>query len=50
MPWTKSIPDPPTKCGDASSWLNLQQTYDLKNTEAKVAKLIAKQIQPLEHA
>lgn len=36
--------------GDASSWLNLQQTYDLKNTEAKVANLIAKQIQPLEHA
>lgn len=36
--------------GDASSWLNLQQTYDLKNTEAKVTKLIAKQIQPLEHA
>lgn len=36
--------------GDASSWLNLQQAYDLKVTEAKVAKLIAKQVQPLEHA
>lgn len=36
--------------GDAASWLNLQQAYDLKVTEAKVAKLIAKEIQPLEHA
>ena len=36
--------------GDAASWLNLQQAYDLKITEAKVAKLIAKQVQPLEHA
>jgi addiction module HigA family antidote len=34
--------------GDASSWLNLQQAYDLKITEAKVAKLIAKEVQPLE--
>ena len=36
--------------GDAASWLNLQQAYDLKITEAKVADLIAKEIQPLEHA
>ena len=36
--------------GDASSWLNLQQAYDLKITEAKVANLIAKEIRPLEHA
>lgn len=36
--------------GDATSWLNLQQAYDLKVTEAKVAKLIAEQIRPLEHA
>jgi addiction module HigA family antidote len=34
--------------GDASSWLNLQQAYDLKITEAKVPKLIAKEVQPLE--
>src|SRR3546814_8075731 len=27
--------------GDAASWLNLQQAYDLKITEAKVAQLIA---------
>ncbi len=36
--------------GDATSWLNLQQAYDLKITEAKVAKLIAEEIQPLVHA
>jgi len=36
--------------GDAASWLNLQQAYDLKITEAKVAKLIAEEIQPFEHA
>lgn len=36
--------------GDATSWLNLQQAYDLKVTEAKVAKRIADEIQPLEHA
>ncbi|MFA7579505.1 HigA family addiction module antitoxin [Castellaniella sp.] len=36
--------------GDAASWLNLQQAYDLKITEAKVAKMIAEEIQPLEHA
>lgn len=36
--------------GDPTSWLNLQQAYDLKITEAKVAKLIAKEIRPLEHA
>lgn len=36
--------------GDATSWLNLQQAYDLKVTEAKVAKRIADEIQPLGHA
>lgn len=36
--------------GDATSWLNLQQAYDLKVAEAKVAKLIAEQVRPLEHA
>ena len=36
--------------GDAASWLNLQQTYDLKITEAKVAHRIATEIRPLEHA
>jgi len=36
--------------GDATSWLNLQQAYDLKITEAKVAKLIAEEIRPFEHA
>lgn len=35
--------------GDATSWLNLQQAYDLKVAEAKVAKLIAEEVQPLEH-
>jgi len=36
--------------GDATTWLNLQQTYDLKTAKAKVAKLIAKQVKPLECA
>lgn len=36
--------------GDATSWLNLQQAYDLKVTEVKVAKRIAEEVQPLEHA
>jgi addiction module HigA family antidote len=36
--------------GDATSWLNLQQAYDLKVAEAKVAKRIADEIQPLGHA
>lgn len=39
-----------TDGGDATSWLNLQQAYDLKVTGAKVAKRIADEIQPLEHA
>lgn len=34
--------------GDAVSWLNLQQAYDLKITEAKVANRIAEEIRPLE--
>jgi len=33
--------------GDAQSWLNLQQAYDLKKTEKAVAKKIAYEIQPL---
>lgn len=36
--------------GDATSWLNLQQAYDLKMAEAKVARLIAEQITPHERA
>ncbi len=33
--------------GDAQSWLNLQQAYDLKQAEKTSAKKIAKEIQPL---
>jgi addiction module HigA family antidote len=36
--------------GDAASWLNLQQTFDLKTEEARVAKTIAKEVRPLEYA
>jgi addiction module HigA family antidote len=36
--------------GDAASWLNLQQAYDLKNAETAAAKRIAQEIRPLEHA
>jgi addiction module HigA family antidote len=36
--------------GDATSWLNLQQAYDLKVAEAEVAQKIASEIQPLEVA
>lgn len=35
--------------GDASSWLNLQQAYDLKSVEAQVVKRIIKDVRPLEH-
>lgn len=34
--------------GDATSWLNMQQTYDLKIAEEKVAELIAEQVTPLK--
>ena len=33
--------------GDAQSWLNLQQTYDLKVAEKQKAKQIAAEIEPL---
>ncbi|MFW7341781.1 HigA family addiction module antitoxin [Pollutimonas sp. H1-120] len=36
--------------GDASSWLNLQQAYDLKSVEAQIAERIIKDVRPLEHA
>ena len=33
--------------GDAHSWLNLQQTYDLKMAEKSIAKTILREIEPL---
>lgn len=36
--------------GDANSWLNLQQAFDLKTVDDQVVKQIAKEVQPLEHA
>lgn len=36
--------------GDATSWLNLQQAYDLKIAEAEAAGRIAQEVRPLEHA
>lgn len=33
--------------GDAQSWLNLQQTYDLKVTQKQKAKQIEAEIEPL---
>lgn len=36
--------------GDASSWLNLQQSFDLKSVGDKVVQRILNEIQPLEHA
>ena len=33
--------------GDAQSWLNLQQTYDLKMAEKTFLKAIAKEVKPL---
>lgn len=38
--------------GDAQSWLNLQQTYDLKITERKALAKITEEIMPreIEHA
>jgi addiction module HigA family antidote len=36
--------------GDAASWLNLQQAYDLKNAEAEAAKRIAQEVRPREQA
>ncbi|NYT79568.1 HigA family addiction module antidote protein [Alcaligenaceae bacterium] len=35
--------------GDANSWLNLQQGYDLKSVDKQVVQRILKEIQPLEH-
>ncbi|MFT0544910.1 HigA family addiction module antitoxin [Allopusillimonas ginsengisoli] len=35
--------------GDASSWLNLQQAYDLKSVDKQVVQRILKEIQPLGH-
>lgn len=36
--------------GDASSWLNLQQAYDLKSVDEQTVQRIAKEVRPLEHA
>ncbi len=36
--------------GDASSWLNLQQAFDLKAVDDQIVKRIIKEVQPLEHA
>lgn len=36
--------------GDAQSWLNLQQAYDLKMAERTALKTIVKEIQPLTRA
>ncbi|MEX3973744.1 HigA family addiction module antitoxin [Paraburkholderia caribensis] len=36
--------------GDAASWLNLQQAYDLKIAEAEAAARIAQEVEPLKHA
>ncbi len=36
--------------GDAQSWLNLQQAYDLKITEANVLKQIEAEVQPMAEA
>jgi antitoxin HigA-1 len=36
--------------GDAQSWLNLQQTYDLKMAEQKSGNEITREIQPREAA
>jgi antitoxin HigA-1 len=33
--------------GDAQSWLNLQQSYDLKVTQKQKAKQIEAEIEPL---
>jgi antitoxin HigA-1 len=33
--------------GDAESWLNLQQAFDLKTVEAEVAKQIEKEVEPM---
>lgn len=35
--------------GDASSWLNLQQTYDLKSVDPQLVQRILKDVQRLEH-
>jgi addiction module HigA family antidote len=34
--------------GDAQSWLNLQQAYDLKIAEQEILPKIAREVQPME--
>ncbi len=36
--------------GDATSWLNLQQAYDLKIAQSEVAAKIAREVRPLHAA
>lgn len=36
--------------GDATSWLNLQQAYDLKVAESEAAARIAAEVEPLARA
>nr|MDP2189906.1 HigA family addiction module antitoxin [Rhodoferax sp.] len=36
--------------GDAESWLNLQQAYDLKTAATAIAKMIEREITPLSRA
>lgn len=36
--------------GDAQSWLNLQQAYDLKIAEKELLKRVVREIQPMAHA
>ncbi|MFM0663311.1 HigA family addiction module antitoxin [Paraburkholderia sediminicola] len=36
--------------GEATSWLNLQQTYDLKIAESEAAVRIAQEVRPLAQA
>jgi addiction module HigA family antidote len=36
--------------GDATSWLNLQQSFDLKTVEIEVADRIKQEVRPIEHA
>jgi addiction module HigA family antidote len=35
--------------GDAQSWLNLQQAYDLKIAEQEILPKIVREVQPMEH-
>ena len=36
--------------GDAQSWLNLQQAYDLKTAEQQILPAIIREVHPLEEA